>query len=141
MTTAKEELAKLKAELRGVKARVAELKHAAAPKPAAPFVEQPWTPYDPTARMSMPASAMREMANAIPDRVVHDIAMRDGRAPTGPSSAGVVPSSQQISNVRGNVAGGGTGWSREIPLSPPPGIHLVDAQLIADDVRQRMAKK
>src|SRR5262249_34843534 len=45
---------------------------------------------------------------------VRDIALRDNRAPTGPSSAGIIPSSQQISNVRGPRApGGGTGWQPE----------------------------
>jgi len=112
--------------------QLAEQKAKEAPKP---FVPEPHQRHDPTAGMSMPRSAMAEMARAVPDRVVHDIAMRDARAPTGPSSAGAIPSSQQVSNVRG--AGGGGGWAREIPLSPPPGIHLVDAQLIADDVRQR----
>jgi len=78
-----------------------------------------------------------DMARATPTSMLQEIAGRDNRAPTGPSSQGVIPSSQQVSNVRGNVPGGGTGWSEPRPLGPPPGIHLVDAQLIADDVRQR----
>jgi hypothetical protein len=109
--TLQEELAKLKA-------RVAELERAN--KPPEPFKPEPYQRYDPTAGMSMPRSVMQEMAAAIPDHVVRNIAMRDNRAPTGPSSQGAIPSSQQVSNVRGTggVPGGGTGWAHEVPLSP-----------------------
>jgi hypothetical protein len=82
---------------------------------------------------------MREMANAIPDDVIRGI-VRDNQAPQGPSSAGAIPSSQTVSHVRG-VPGLGTGWSEPAPLRPPPGIQWVDAQCIADDVRQRLGKK
>jgi hypothetical protein len=121
-----------KDELAALKARVAQLEAKA--KPAEPFKPDPnWQRYDPTARMSMPRSALQEMVNAVPDHMMRDI-VHDNQAPTGPSSAGAIPSSQQVSNVR---AGGGTGWAREVPLSNPPGTHLVDALCIADDVRQR----
>jgi hypothetical protein len=85
----------------------------------------------------MPRAALAEMAAAIPDSMVRGI-VRDNQAPQGPSSQGVVPSSQQLTGIR---AGGGSGWQTPIPLSPPPGIHMVDALCIADDVKQRMAKK
>jgi len=119
-----------------VEAKVAAALKAAQPKPAEPFVPEPYTPFDPTAGMSMPPSALREMANAIPDRMVHDIAMRDARAPVGPSSQGVVSSSQGLSNVRG-TGGNTSGWAHEVPISSPPGVAMVDAIMIADDVRQR----
>jgi hypothetical protein len=79
---------------------------------------------------------LREMQAACPD--MHEIAMRDNRAPQGPSSAGVIPSSQGLSNVRGT--GRGTGWSDPAPLSNPPGTRLIDAIAIADEVRQRGKK-
>ena len=60
---------------------------------------------------------------------------RASHRPTEPSSAVAIPSSQQVSNVRG--AGGPVGWQHEIPLSNPPGTNWVDAIAIADDVRQR----
>jgi hypothetical protein len=82
---------------------------------------------------------VEDMARAVPTDMVREIALRDNRAPVGPSSQGIVPSSQQVSNVRG--AGNGTGWARKIPLSNPPGTHLVDALCIADDVRQRAERK
>jgi hypothetical protein len=91
-------------------------------------------------RMSM-ASAfhpddLRAMEAAAPTHIVKEIALRDARAPTGPS--GMVASSQQVSNVR---EGGGTGWSEPIPLGPPPGIYRVDEQCIADAERQRAELK
>ena len=123
-------------ELAALKARIEELERAN--KPPEPFVPEPWTPYDPTSHMSMPPSAVREMANAIPDHVVKDIVHRGAIPP----ASGMSPSSSQITSVRpgggaANVPGGGTGWQAPIPLSPPPGIQWVDAQCIADDVKSR----
>jgi len=51
---------------------------------------------------------------------------------------GAIPSSQQMSNVRGaNVAGSVTGWAREIPLGPSPHQRYVDAQFDAQDARDK----
>ena len=69
-------------------------------------------------RVNKQRFARQEMARAVPDRMVREIALRDARAPTGPSSQGAIPSSQQVSNVRGtNVAGSGTGWAHSVPLT------------------------
>jgi hypothetical protein len=82
---------------------------------------------------------LRAMEAACPTDLVRSIALRDGRAPTGPAGS-AIPSSQQVSNVR--TGGSATpGWSDPRPLSNPPGTNWVDAIAIADDVRQRMAKK
>jgi hypothetical protein len=126
-----------KDELAALKARVEELERAA--KPPAPPDLGDYTPINPLDRLSMDRSVMREMAKAVPDAMVRDIAMRDHRAPTGPSSAGVIPSSQGLSNVRGT--GRGTGWSEPTPLQNPPGTRLIDAIAIADEVRQRNERK
>jgi hypothetical protein len=84
----------------------------------------------------MPASALREMAQAIPDSMIRDIAMRDGRAPSGPSAQGVIPSSQPLSNVR--TGGSGTsGWAREVPLSNPRGVNILDRIMDAQDAKDR----
>jgi hypothetical protein len=53
------------------------------------------------------------MRAAAPDDQCREIAMRDARAPTGPSSQGIIPTSQPLSNVR---VGGGGGWQRTIPI-------------------------
>jgi hypothetical protein len=135
MTKTADKLAALEAEVAAQRARVEELERKA--KPPAPFVPIPYERFDPTARMSMPPSALAEMVNAVPDHVVRGV-IRDNRAPTGPSSAGAIPSSQQISNVR---TGGGTGWAHEVPLGNPPGTRMVDAICVADDVRQKAELK
>ena len=75
----------------------------------------------------------QDMAKAVPTDLIRDIALRDNRAPTGPSSQGIIPSSQQMSNVR--LGGGGSG--HVVPLGPPPGIQHVDAIVEADTARQR----
>jgi len=81
---------------------------------------------------------LRAMERAAPTAMVKEIALRDARAPTGPSSA--VPRSQQVSGDQGSGASagsGGSGWRDATPIGPPPGIGWVDAQCIADEVRQR----
>src|SRR5262249_24806457 len=80
-----------------------------------------------------------DTARAVPTDLIRNVALRDDRAPTGPSAQGVIPSSQQMSNVRpgGGVPGMGTGWAHEVPLSNPPGIRYVDAQLDAQDAKDR----
>jgi hypothetical protein len=120
-----DKIAKLEAEIEKLKAR---------DKPPEPF-QSDWKPYDPTERMSMPKSAMMEMANAVPDHVMRGV-VRDNRAPQGPSAAGVIG---QITIVRpgGGGAGDGTGWAREIPFGPSPHQRYVDAQLDAQDARDR----
>jgi hypothetical protein len=86
----------------------------------------------------MPPDAIREMIAAEPKGFMKEVALRDARAPTGPSSQGAIPSSQQVSNVR---VGGSKGWIDPRPLSNPPGVQWVDAQCIADEVRQRAELK
>jgi len=130
-----------KNEIAELKARIAKLERDAKPEPPPkPFVPQPHQQYDPTAGMCMPPSALAAMVNAVPDHVIREIAMRDGRAPTG--RPGMIPTSQQSSGGgSANVPGSGTGWAHETPIGPPPGINWVDAQLIADDVKQRSKSK
>jgi hypothetical protein len=128
-----------KDEIAALKARVEELERAN--KPPKPFVPEPYQRYDPTEGMRMPPSALAAMVAAVPDHVIREIAMRDNRAPTG--RPGMIPSSHQQPTGGGsaNVPGSGTGWAHETPIGPPPGINYVDAQLIADDVKQRSKSK
>ena len=106
--TNKDELAKLKREVEELKAKLS---------PSKPFVPEPYQRYDPTANFSLPPSVVREMVEAVPD--MREVALRDARAPQGPSSQGAIPSSQQVSNVRGTggIPGGGTGWAHSVPLT------------------------
>jgi hypothetical protein len=89
-------------------------------------------------RFATPPSVIRDFA-VLDDRLVKEIALRDARAPTGPSSQGVIPSSQTVSGV--HVGGKSSGWVEPRPLSNPPGTNWVDAQCIADEVRQRAELK
>jgi hypothetical protein len=121
-------------ELAALKARVEELERAA--KPPAPFDPGPYQRYDPTEGMSMPASVVREMARAVPTGMIQDIAMRDNRAPTGPSAQGVIPSSQGVSNVRT----GGGGVAHTVPLGPPPGVNILDRIMDHEDAKDQHAR-
>jgi hypothetical protein len=91
-------------------------------------------------RMSRASAFSKEdlaaMEAATPTSMVRDIAMRDNRAPSGPSAQGVIPSSQPLSAVR--VGGSGTsGWAREIPLSNPPGVNILDRIMDHQDAVDR----
>jgi hypothetical protein len=122
-------------ELAALRKRVEELEaKAKPPEPEKPFVPPPYQQYDPTAGMCMPPSALREMAGHPCNQVMAGV-IQDRHAPTG--RPGMIPDS---GGPRPSV-GSGTGWSPEVPLSNPPGTNWVDAQLIADEVRQRAELK
>jgi len=127
--TAKDELAKLKAE-------VEELKTKLAPPKSEPFVPKPFERYDPTAGMCMPRSAMEAMVAAEPRGFMAGV-VHDNRAPTG--RPGMIPSSQQSTSPRPS-AGDGTGWGAATPIGPPPGLRYVDAQLDAQDAKDRQER-
>jgi hypothetical protein len=117
-----------KDKIAALEARIAELE--AKGKPPAPFTPEPYQQFDRTAGMSMPPSAIQEMVNA-ENGIMREVALRDTRAPTSPSSAGAIPSSQQLSNVRGS------GWQAPIPLSNPPGVKQADLLMDEQDRRDR----
>jgi hypothetical protein len=103
-------------ELAALKARVAELEAKA--KPPEPFKSAPYQKYDPTERMTMPSSVVREMAAAVPRGFMQDV-VRDNRAPSG--RPGAIPTSGQPSNVRAPLPSPTPGWATAPPLSNPPG--------------------
>jgi hypothetical protein len=87
------------------------------------------------ARLDISPEVLREMQRGMGTVTMHDIAMRDARAPTGPSSQGIIPTSQTISNV--HPGGGGapinnTGWRTPTPIGPPPGVAAADRLMDAD---------
>jgi hypothetical protein len=128
-------------EIAALKRELAEVKAAIAPKPAysGPSTAE-WENEMHQLRernaSRVPGWLQRECAGGVTDADARDIAAAR-HAPQTPSIAGI-PSSQPLTGVR---PGGGSGWTREVPLSPPPGIHMVDALCIADDVKQRAGKK
>jgi hypothetical protein len=122
--TAKDELAALKREVEELKAKLS---------PPKPFVPKPYEPIDWTARMSMPPSALRAMVAAEPRGFMAGV-VHDNRAPGTPT--GTIPRSTG-GGGQANVPGSGTGWAHETPIGPPPGLRYVDAQLDAQDAKDR----
>jgi hypothetical protein len=76
------------------------------------------------------------MERATPTSMVQEIALRDNRAPLGPSGEGIIPSSQPLSAVR-TGGSGRSGWAYEAPLGPSSHRRYVDAQLDAQDAKDR----
>ena len=73
---------------------------------------------DRMARANIDPETLKDMERAAPTNLMRDIAMRDNRAPQGPSGQGIIPTSQQLSNVRagaGLVGSNTSGWR-----TPPP---------------------
>ena len=132
-------------ELAELKAKVAALE-AAQPKPQPTREEQEraaaehrdWVHQmrERQANSWMPPSAVHEMASHPCNQVMGGV-IQDRHAPNTPA---MIPTSQSGSGGSGEVRKG-TGYSDPRPLGPPPGIQWVDAQLIADEVRQRAELK
>ena len=110
------------------------------------------TPYDPREterRIAEHRDRMRALSERRMDYVVHDWNVLDPATcqdlwqhgtVQSPSMAGA---SGQVTGVHpgGGAAVNTTGWVAPTPLSPPPGVQWVDAQMIADEVRQRAELK
>jgi hypothetical protein len=93
------------------------------------------------ARANIDPETLKDMERACPTSTMRDIAMRDARAPQGPSSAGIIPTSQQVSRVSSNaglVGSNTSGWREAKPLGPQPGIDHVDRLVDAQDRRDRL---
>jgi len=118
-------------EIAALKREVEELKAKVSPPKSEPFVPEPYQRYDPTANFSLPPSALRDMIAAEPRGFMQGV-VHDNRAPTG--RPGMIP--QQPTSPRSS-AGDGTGRAREIPLGPSMHQRYVDAQLDAQDAKDR----
>lgn len=134
MTKTDDEIAALKAEVAALKAKVDPPKSDFKPMSDAEWRDQMHQAAERRMSMATPPSVIRDWA-VLDDATVKGITLRDARAPTGPSSQGVTPSSQQMSNVRGT--GGRGGWSEPIPLSNPPGVAQADRLMDEQDRRDR----
>jgi hypothetical protein len=129
-----DELAALKKKVEEQGRELAELKAAQPKPPPEPFKPEPYQRYDPTAGMSMPPSALREMVAAEPRGFMSGV-VHDNRAPTG--RVGMIPEQQPASGGRPS-AGDGTGWAREIPIGPSMHQRYVDQQIDAQDAKDRV---
>jgi hypothetical protein len=141
--TTKEEVADLKRQL----AEVKDAMRAAQPKPqpsreeqeraTAEWIDKMHQMREGRMAQATPPSALQDMVNAEPKGFMQGVVRDNRNAPTSPT--GMIPN-QPTSSSRGS-AGDGTGYVEPRPLRPPEGIHWVDAQLIADEVRQRAELK
>jgi hypothetical protein len=111
---------KAMSELENLKREVAQLKEQLNPAPPPPSTHGP---IDYTAGMSMPAAAIREMVNAVPDSLMRELSA-DARKPN-PVSVGPQPQAQAVRR--------GSGWQDQQPLEPPPGIAIMDRMMDAQD--------
>jgi hypothetical protein len=88
-------------------------------------VGEVWQKIDWTAGMGMPPSAVRAMVDAVPDRLVREIA---GDAHNQSKLTPLEPAKPK-----------GTGWSEPSPLKPPSGIEHCDRMMDAQDAKDRAA--
>jgi hypothetical protein len=135
----KQQLADQKAEVEALKAKVDPPKSTFVPMSDAEWIDEMHQMRERRMSQATPPSVARYFADGVTDADCADI-RRASHAPTGPSSQGVIPSSQPVSNVR--TGGSATpGWVDPRPLSNPPGTNWVDAIAIADEVRQRKERE
>jgi hypothetical protein len=109
--TDKDEIAALKKKVEELEAKVSPPKSTFVPETDAEHFDRMHQMKERQANSWMPPDAIREMVAAEPKGFMHDVALRDTRAPNSP---GMIPSSEQPSNARG--AGSGTGWQEPIPI-------------------------
>ena len=131
--TSKDEIAALKAEVDKLKASLAPALDDRAAVGA--WRDQMRAASEARASVMHP-SVVRDMA-VIPDDVVRAVALRDSRAPQGPSSAGASGQVTRVSSNPGIPGSNTSGWLRETPLGPPPGIGYVDMLARVDEAKQR----
>ena len=123
------ELEKLKAELEIEKGKLKALQDQINPPPREPSRG----PIDYTEGMTMPRNAMEAMVDASRSYMADLRADARKPNPIQASSSPITssPSTQSQPQRRG------TGWRDEVPLGPPAGIKYVDAQVDAQDAKDR----
>jgi hypothetical protein len=129
----KDQLAALKKKVEELEAKVSPPQSTFVPMSDAEHRDMVHRMRERQANSWMPPDAIREMVAAEPKGFMHDVALRDSRAPTG--RPGMIPDSQQPPPRRS--AGGGTGWGHSAPLGPPPGVAQADRLMDAQDQRDR----
>jgi hypothetical protein len=131
-----EEIADLKREVAELKAKVDPPKSTFVEMSDAEWRNQVHQMRERQMNSWMPPNAVQDLVAAEPRGFMKGV-VHDNRAPTNPGS--MIPSSQKVGNAQ--PAERGTGWVDPRPLSNPPGTNWVDAQCIADEVRQRAELK
>jgi hypothetical protein len=130
----KDQIAALQKEIEALKAKVDPPKSTFVPESDAEFRDRLHQMRERQANSWMHPNAVRDLIAA--ERsfgMMKEVALRDARAPNTP---GTIPSSQQASSQ--HISGErGSGWVDAAPIGPPPGIRYVDAQLDAQDAKDR----
>ena len=121
----------LRAELELHKAELKKLKDQINPPKSEPFV---MPRFDPTEGMSMPRNAMQAMIDAVPESLMKEL-RADARKPNPVTQASSSPLSTKPS-VQSQPQRG-SGWIDPRPLESPPGLKYVDAQIDAQDAKDR----
>jgi hypothetical protein len=103
-----------------LRARITQLENQINPPPQQP--RKP--PYDYSANLAMPRSALKAMTEAVPERLMSDL-RADSRCPN--PVTGHTPTPQPTSGKRGS------GWRDQTPIETPPGQHLIDALVSQQD--------
>jgi hypothetical protein len=130
MTKENEEL---KARNAALEERVAKLEKAAKPpEPSEPFV-MPRIDY--TQGMTMGRSAMQAMIDAVPESVMAGI-RADARKPN-PIQASQAPLTSTTPSAHQSQPQRKVGWIEPRPLESPPGLKYIDAQVDAQDAKDR----
>jgi hypothetical protein len=112
-------------EIEDLKAEVRALKDQLNP----PSRQSNWQPRDYTENASMPASALRDLVNAVPDAVMSGL-RADSRKPNPVNPSSPPQPTTQVQR--------GSGWAKPIPVEPPPGIELMDRMMDQQDHLDRV---
>jgi hypothetical protein len=140
MTDAKDELAALKKKVEELEAKVSPPKSTFVPMSDAEWIDEMHQMRERRMSQATPPEVVRYFADGVTDADCADI-RRASHAPTGPSSQGIIPSSQQVTGVHTGGRSSTPGWQEPRPLRNPDGTNWVDAIAIADDQRQRAERK
>jgi hypothetical protein len=81
----------------------------------------------------------RDLAKAVPDRVIREI-VSDNRSRSGPSSIAATASNKRTYED-GEPQERGTGWAKEVPIRPPDGVDLIDRLVDAQDAIDRRERE
>jgi hypothetical protein len=120
-------------DLDELKARLEKLEKANAPSaPSAPMPREPQRPLDYTRGASMSAATMRDLAQAIPDKLAADL-----RADLARGNPLTASQAQLVKGEGGVEIHRGDGWAPERKIEPPPGVALADRLMDMQDAIDR----
>jgi hypothetical protein len=109
-------------EIADLKKRLEALEAALNPK-VSPSAPRPFERINPLDRLSMPPSALEELVKNVPSDVTRDLVNDQRRS---------IPQSTSLAEPKR-----GSGWAEPLELKPPPGINVIDAMCLAEDIKER----